>query len=176
MQDVFVFAATIRDNISYGLDEIDMEEVVKAAKIAQLHDFIEGLPDGYDTWVGERGVTLSGGQRQRLAIARTILLDPPILILDDSTSSVDMATEHRLQEALDEAIRGRTTFVIAHRLSTVRRANLVLVMEGGEIVERGAHDDLLERDGFYRRIYDLQLRPQDYVPAAAPVALGGNDG
>ena len=98
MQDVFVFAATIRDNISYGLDEIDMEEVVKAAKIAQLHDFIEGLPDRYDTWVGERGVTLSGGQRQRLAIARTILLDPPILILDDSTSSVDMATEHRLQE------------------------------------------------------------------------------
>ena len=176
MQDVFVFAATIRDNISYGLDEIDMEEVVKAAKIAQLHDFIEGLPDGYDTWVGERGVTLSGGQRQRLAIARTILLDPPILILDDSTSSVDMATEHRLQEALDEAIRGRTTFVIAHRLSTIRRANLVLVMEGGEIVERGAHDELLERDGFYRRIYDLQLRPQDYVPAAAAVALGGNDG
>ena len=106
MQDVFVFAATIRDNIAYGLDEVDMEEVVEAAKIAQLHDFIEGLPDGYDTWVGERGVTLSGGQRQRLAIARTILLDPPVIILDDSTSSVDMATEHRLQEALDEAIRG----------------------------------------------------------------------
>ena len=161
MQDVFVFAATIRDNIAYGLDEVDMEAVVEAAKIAQLHDFIEGLPDGYDTWVGERGVTLSGGQRQRLAIARTILLNPPVIILDDSTSSVDMATEHRLQEALDEAIRGRTTFVIAHRLSTVRRADLILVLEDGEIVERGTHEELLARNGFYRRIYDLQLRPQD---------------
>ena len=165
MQDVFVFAATIRDNIAYGLDEVDMDMVVEAAKIAQLHDFIEGLPSGYDTWVGERGVTLSGGQRQRLAIARTILLDPPIIILDDSTSSVDMATEHRLQEALDEAIRGRTTFVIAHRLSTVRRADLILVLEDGEIVERGTHDELLAQDGFYRRIYDLQLRPQDQLKA-----------
>ena len=168
MQDVFVFAATIRDNIAYGLDDVDMEAVVESAKIAQLHDFIEGLPDGYDTWVGERGVTLSGGQRQRLAIARTILLDPPIIILDDSTSSVDMATEHRLQEALDEAIRGRTTFVIAHRLSTVRRADLILVLEDGEIVERGTHDELLVQDGFYRRIYDLQLRPQDQ-PKAGPI-------
>ena len=165
MQDVFVFAATIRDNIAYGLDEVDMDMVVEAAKIAQLHDFIEGLPDGYDTWVGERGVTLSGGQRQRLAIARTILLDPPVIILDDSTSSVDMATEHRLQEALDEAVRGRTTFVIAHRLSTVRRADLILVLEDGEIVERGTHEELLARDGFYRRIYDLQLRPQDQLKA-----------
>ena len=165
MQDVFVFAATIRDNIAYGLDEVDMDMVVEAAKIAQFHDFIEGLPSGYDTWVGERGVTLSGGQRQRLAIARTILLDPPVIILDDSTSSVDMATEHRLQEALDEAIRGRTTFVIAHRLSTVRRADLILVLEDGEIVERGTHDELLARDGFYRRIYDLQLRPQDQLKA-----------
>ena len=165
MQDVFVFAATIRDNIAYGLDEVDMDMVVEAAKVAQLNDFIEGLPGGYDTWVGERGVTLSGGQRQRLAIARTILLDPPVIILDDSTSSVDMATEHRLQEALDEAIRGRTTFVIAHRLSTVRRADLILVLEDGEIVERGTHDELLVQDGFYRRIYDLQLRPQDQLKA-----------
>ena len=165
MQDVFVFAATIRDNIAYGLDDVDMEAVVESAKIAQLHDFIAGLPDGYDTWVGERGVTLSGGQRQRLAIARTILLDPPVIILDDSTSSVDMATEHRLQEALDEAIRGRTTFVIAHRLPTVRRADLILVLEDGEIVERGTHEELLARNGFYRRIYDLQLRPQDQPKA-----------
>ena len=168
MQDVFVFAATIRDNIAYGLDEVDMDMVVEAAKVAQLNDFIEGLPGGYDTWVGERGVTLSGGQRQRLAIARTILLDPPVIILDDSTSSVDMATEHRLQEALDEAIRGRTTFVIAHRLSTVRRADLILVLEDGEIVERGTHEELLARNGFYRRIYDLQLRPQDQ-PKAGPI-------
>ncbi|MCE2458403.1 MAG: ABC transporter ATP-binding protein [Dehalococcoidia bacterium] len=187
MQDVFVFAATIRDNIAYGLDDVDMEDVVEAAKIAQLHDFIEGLPDGYDTWVGERGVTLSGGQRQRLAIARTILLDPPVIILDDSTSSVDMETEHRLQQALDEAVRGRTTFVIAHRLSTVRRADLILVLEDGEIVERGTHDELLERDGFYRRIYDMQLRPQDHhqlkaghkrgsSPTARAEALGHADG
>ena len=174
MQDVFVFAASIKDNIAYGLDDVDMEEVVRAAKIAQLHDFIKGLPDGYDSWVGERGITLSGGQRQRLAIARTLLLDPPVLILDDSTSSVDMATEYKLQQALDDVIRGRTTFVIAHRLSTVRRADMILALEDGEIVERGAHDDLLERNGFYRSIYDLQLRPLEHGPAAVPVALGGD--
>ena len=174
MQDVFVFAASMKDNIAYGLDDVDMEEVVRAAKIAQLHDFIEGLPDGYDSWVGERGITLSGGQRQRLAIARTLLLDPPVLILDDSTSSVDMATEYKLQQALDEVIRGRTTFVIAHRLSTVRGADLILALEDGEIVERGAHDELLERNGFYRSIYDLQLRPLEHGPAAVPVALGGD--
>ena len=176
MQDVFVFAASIKDNIAYGLDDVDMEEVVRAAKIAQLHDFIEGLPDGYDSWVGERGITLSGGQRQRLAIARTLLLDPPVLILDDSTSSVDMATEYKLQQALDEVISGRTTFVIAHRLSTVRRADLILALEDGEIVERGAHGDLLERNGFYRSIYDLQLRPLEHGPAAVPAALGGDAG
>ena len=161
LQDVFVFAATIRDNIAYGLDEMETEDVVKAAKIAHLHEYIEGLPDGYNTWVGERGITLSGGQRQRLSIARTILLDPPILILDDSTSSVDMGTEHRIQEALKEVIKGRTTFVIAHRLSTVKSADLVLVLEGGEIVERGSHQDLYDYDGFYRKIYDLELRPQE---------------
>ncbi len=173
MQDVFVFAASMKDNIAYGLDDVDMDEVVKAAKVAQLHDFIEGLPDGYDSWVGERGITLSGGQRQRLAIARTILLDPPVLILDDSTSSVDMATEYRLQQALDEVIRGRTTFVIAHRLSTVRKADMILALDDGEIVERGTHDELLERNGFYRSIYDLQLRPQEDEPAAVPAAVGG---
>ena len=173
MQDVFVFASSMKDNIAYGLDDVDMDEVVKAAEVAQLHDFIEGLPDGYDSWVGERGITLSGGQRQRLAIARTILLDPPVLILDDSTSSVDMATEYRLQQALDEVIRGRTTFVIAHRLSTVRRADLILALDDGEIVERGTHEELLERNGFYRSIYDLQLRPQEDDPAVVPAALGG---
>ena len=173
MQDVFVFASTMRENIAYGLDDVDMDEVVKAAKVAQLHDFIEGLPDGYDSWVGERGLTLSGGQRQRLAIARTILLDPPVLILDDSTSSVDMATEYRLQQALDDVIRGRTTFVIAHRLSTVRKADLILALDDGEIVERGTHEELLERNGFYRSIYDLQLRPQEDDTAVVPAALGG---
>ena len=174
MQDVFVFAASMKDNIAYGLDDVDMDEVVRAAKVAQLHDFIEGLPDGYDSWVGERGLTLSGGQRQRLAIARTILLDPPILILDDSTSSVDMATEYRLQQALDDVITGRTTFVIAHRLSTVRKADLILALDDGEIVERGTHDELLERNGFYRSIYDLQLRPQEDDPAGVPATLGGD--
>ncbi len=174
MQDVFVFAASMKDNIAYGMDDVDMEQVVKAAKVAQLHDFIEGLPDGYDSWVGERGITLSGGQRQRLAIARTILLDPPVLILDDSTSSVDMATEYRLQQALDEVIRGRTTFVIAHRLSTVRRADLILALDDGEIVERGTHDKLLERNGFYRSIYDLQLRPQEDDPVPDNGGHGGD--
>ena len=176
MQDVFVFAASMKDNIAYGLDDVDPEEVVRAAKIAQLHDFIEGLPDGYDSWVGERGITLSGGQRQRLAIARTILLDPPILILDDSTSSVDMATEFKLQQALDEVIRGRTTFVIAHRLSTVRRADLILALEDGEIVERGSHDELLELDGFYRSIHDMQLRPREDDPTAVPAVLAAPGG
>ena len=174
MQDVFVFAASMKDNIAYGLDDVDMDEVVRAAKVAQIHDFIEGLPDGYDSWVGERGITLSGGQRQRLAIARTILLDPPVLILDDSTSSVDMATEFRLQQALDEVIRGRTTFVIAHRLSTVRRADLILALEDGQIVERGTHEELLALDGFYRSIYDLQLRPQEDDTAPVPAVPGGD--
>ena len=176
MQDVFVFAASMKDNIAYGLDDVDTEEVVRAAKVAQLHDFIEGLPDGYDSWGGERGITLSGGQRQRLAIARTILLDPPILILDDSTSSVDMATEFKLQQALDEVIRDRTTFVIAHRLSTVRRADLILALEDGEIVERGSHDELLELDGFYRSIHDMQLRPREDDPTAVPAVLAAPGG
>ena len=176
MQDVFVFAASMKDNIAYGLDDVDPEEVVRAAKVAQLHDFIEGLPDGYDSWVGERGITLSGGQRQRLAIARTILLDPPVLILDDSTSSVDMATEFKLQQALDEVIRGRTTFVIAHRLSTVRRADLILALEDGEIVERGSHDELIELDGFYRSIHDMQLRPREDDPNAVPAVLAAPGG
>ena len=135
--------------------------------MAQLHDFVEGLPGGYDTWVGERGITLSGGQRQRLGIARTLLTDPPILILDDSTSSVDVGTEYRLQQALSRVIEGRTTFVIAHRLSTVRRADLVLVLEGGRIVERGTHEELLELGGYYRRIHDLQLAPTGDAVARA---------
>ena len=161
MQDVFVFSATIRDNIAYGVDDASMEDVIRAARAAQLHDFIESLPDGYDTWVGERGATLSGGQRQRLAIARTLLVAPPILILDDSTSSVDVATEALIQQAMVQVLRGRTSFVIAHRLSTVRRADLILVLDQGRIVEQGAHDDLMQLDGYYRRIHDLQLRPAD---------------
>ena len=161
LQDVFAFSATIRDNIAYGVDDVCMDDVVRAAKAAQLHGFIEGLPDGYDTWVGERGVTLSGGQRQRLAIARTLLLDAPILVLDDSTSSVDVATEAQIHEAMANVMRDRTSFIIAHRLSTVRSADLVLVLDQGRVVEQGAHDDLMRMNGFYRRIHDLQLRPAD---------------
>jgi ABC-type multidrug transport system fused ATPase/permease subunit len=160
-QDVYLFSATIRDNIAYGAIQAPFEEVIRAAKIAQLHDQIMRLPDGYDTWVGERGVTLSGGQRQRLSIARTILLDPPILILDDSTSSVDVETERRIHQAMIAVMQGRTTFVIAHRLSTVRQADLILVLQDGEIVERGTHQELMARRGIYRDIYELQLRPQE---------------
>jgi len=161
MQEVFAFSGTLRENIGYGVDDVRDENIVSAARTAQLHEFIEDLPDGYATMVGERGITLSGGQRQRLAIARTILLDPPLLILDDSTSSVDVGTESLIQQALAEVVKGRTIFIIAHRLSTVRNADLILVMDGGEIVERGTHEGLMRRNGRYRRIHDLQLRPQE---------------
>ena len=161
MQDVFAFSASLKDNIAYGVDGPEMDAVAQAAKVAQIHEFIESLPDGYDAKVGERGLTLSGGQRQRLAIARTVLLDPPLLILDDSTSSVDVKTEYEIQRAMAEVVKSRTTFVIAHRLSTVRNADLILVLENGEIIERGTHDELLAADGYYRRIHDLQLRPEE---------------
>ena len=167
-QDVHLFTATIRDNIAYGNTEASFKEVVEAAKIAQLHDHIVDLPDGYDTWVGERGVTLSGGQRQRLSIARTILMDPPVLILDDSTSSVDVETEMKIHKAMVEVMSGRTTFVIAHRLSTVRRADLILVLQDGKVAEMGSHDELMGRGGMYREIYELQLRPQEEMLLDAP--------
>ena len=139
------------------------DDIVRAAKVAQLHDFIESLPDGYDTQIGERGSTLSGGQRQRMSIARAVLLDPPVLILDDSTSSVDVQTEDQIRQAMESVMEGRTTFVIAHRLSTVHRADAIVVLEDGRIVDRGTHQELLAMDGLYRRIYDLQLRPQEEV-------------
>ena len=160
-QDVYLFNATIRDNIAYGAVAASFEEVVRAAKIAQLHDQIMGFSHGYETWVGERGATLSGGQRQRLSIARTILLDPPILILDDSTSSVDVETERRIHQAMIAVMQGRTTFVIAHRLSTVRQADLILVLQDGTIVEQGTHRALMAQRGIYRDIYEIQLRPQE---------------
>ncbi|MDE2861377.1 MAG: ABC transporter ATP-binding protein [Chloroflexota bacterium] len=160
-QDVFIFTSTIRANIAYGAVHASEEEVIKAAKLAQLHDFIESLPEGYDTYVGERGVTLSGGQRQRLAIARTLLLDPPILILDDSTSSVDTQTEHLIRQALITVMQGRTTFVIAHRLSSVRNADSILVMKDGQVVQLGTHEELVNIPGPYQEIYELQLRPQE---------------
>jgi ATP-binding cassette subfamily B protein len=169
-QDVYLFSASIRDNIAYGSANASFEDVVQAAKIAQLHDHIISLPDGYDTWVGERGATLSGGQRQRLSIARTILIDPPILILDDSTSSVDVETERLIHRAMVAVMKGRTTFVIAHRLSTVREAGLILVLQDGEIVERGSHEELIASPGIYRDIYQLQLLPQEEIMLDAVVA------
>ena len=160
-QDVFLFTDTIEANIAYGAVDVSHEQVVQAAKIAQLHDFIMTLPEEYDTWVGERGATLSGGQRQRLAIARTILLDPPILILDDSTSSVDTETELHIRQAMKEVIKGRTTFIIANRLSTVKDADIILVMKDGQIIQRGNHRELIQQPGPYQEIYELQLRPQE---------------
>ncbi|MDD5037818.1 MAG: ABC transporter ATP-binding protein, partial [Dehalococcoidales bacterium] len=156
-QDIFLFSATIRENIAYGSVDADMEQIVAAAQAAHLHDFIQSLPDGYNTWVGERGITLSGGEKQRLAIARTLLLNPKILILDDSTSSVDAETERYIRLALDRLIKGRTTFIITHRLPIIKNANLILVLKDGEIVERGQHDKLLASNGLYRQIYEEQL-------------------
>jgi ATP-binding cassette subfamily B protein len=157
LQTSLLFSDTIRANIAYGRPEAVEAEIRAAAGAAQAHEFITALPAGYDTIVGERGVTLSGGQRQRVAIARALLMDPRILILDDSLSSVDTQTEKLIQSALDRLMEGRTTFVIAHRLSTVRRADLILVMEKGRIVQRGRHQELLAEGGLYREIHDLQL-------------------
>ncbi len=157
LQTSLLFSDSIKNNIAYGRHSATMDEVVAAAKAAQAHEFIASLPLGYETVVGERGVTLSGGQRQRVAIARALLMNPRILILDDSLSSVDTQTEQLIQSALDTLMEGRTTFVIAHRLSTVRRADLILVMDKGQIVQRGRHDDLLREGGLYKEIHDLQL-------------------
>ena len=167
-QDLFLFTATIRDNLSYGAVGATQEQIEEAAKVARMHDFIMSLPDGYDTWVGERGITLSGGQKQRAAIARTLLMDPRILILDDSTSSVDMETEFLIQQALAHLMVGRTTFVVAQRLRTVLNADLILVLKDGRIVERGTHAGLVEQNGLYREIYDLQLRDQEQAAVSAP--------
>jgi ATP-binding cassette subfamily B protein len=161
LQTSLLFSTSVAENIAYGRPQASQAEIEGAARAAQAHEFILELPDGYQTILGERGVTLSGGQRQRVAIARALLMDPRILILDDSTSSVDTETEVLIQQALDRLMEGRTTFVIAHRLSTVRRADLILVMKDGRVVERGTHDQLLELDGLYREIYDLQLRDQE---------------
>jgi ATP-binding cassette subfamily B protein len=157
LQTSLLFSDTIKGNIAYGRPDATDEEVIAAARAAQAHEFIESFPNGYETIVGERGVTLSGGQRQRVAIARALLMNPRILILDDSLSSVDTQTEKLIQAALDKLMEGRTTFVIAHRLSTVRRADLILVMDKGRIVERGTHEELLRLNGLYKEIHDLQL-------------------
>ena len=153
-QDVFLFSRTIRENIAFGLGSRATEEaVIQAARDAQAHDFIMSFKDGYDTVIGERGVTLSGGQRQRLAIARALLTDPRILILDDSTSAIDSATEDKIQQAIHRVLEGRTTFLITHRLSMIRRADLIVMLDKGRVVDCGTHADLIERNSLYRRIF-----------------------
>jgi len=156
-QDIFLFSASIRDNIAFGAVNADMEQILAVAKAAYLHDFVQNLHDGYDTWVGERGLTLSGGEKQRLAIARTLLINPSILILDDSTSSVDAETEHLIRQALDKLIKGRTTFIITHRLPIIKNADLILMLKDGQIVEHGRHSELMARNGLYHQIYQSQL-------------------
>jgi len=163
LQSSLLFSATIRENIAYGHVDATEDEIIAAAKAANAHDFILEFSEGYDTLVGERGVTLSGGQKQRIAIARALLVNPRILILDDATSSVDTKTEFQIQQALDILMRGRTTFIIAQRLNSVQKASQILVLEKGKIVERGTHESLLALDGKYKAIYDLQLADQERV-------------
>jgi ATP-binding cassette subfamily B protein len=166
LQETFLFSVSIRENIAYGRSDATDAEVIAAAVAAQAHDFISTLPRGYDTMLGERGVNLSGGQKQRIAIARALLLNPRILILDDATSSVDMETEYEIQEALATLMEGRTTFIIAQRLSSVRKADQILVLEEGRIVERGTHRELLALGGKYQELYTLQMRDEAVISAA----------
>jgi ATP-binding cassette subfamily B protein len=158
-QEPFLFSRTLRENITYGVTrDVSDEEIEHAARAAAIHDTITAFPDGYNTLVGEKGVTLSGGQKQRVAIARTLLRDPRVLILDDSTSSVDTETEGLIREALQALMHNRTTFIIAHRIQSVMTADQILVLGNGHIVQRGTHDELLAEEGIYREIYDLQGR------------------
>ena len=161
LQETTLFASTIRENIAFGNEKATDDEVIAAARAAQAHEFIMQTRQGYQTRVGERGVTLSGGQKQRIAIARALLMNPRILILDDATASVDTTTEQLIQQALARLIKGRTTFVIAHRLSTVRNADLILVLEAGSIAARGTHEELLHSSSTYRAIYHQQLKKQE---------------
>ncbi|BDG34646.1 ABC transporter ATP-binding protein [Saccharococcus caldoxylosilyticus] len=163
MQETFLFSSTIKANIAYGRPDATMEEIIEAAKRAGAHDFIMELPEGYDTILGERGLGLSGGQKQRIAIARAICKNPSILILDDATSAVDMETEFRIQSALREVMKGKTTFIIGHRISSLKHADEIFVLDQGRIVERGTHEELLRQNGLYKRIYDIQYRDQATV-------------
>jgi ATP-binding cassette subfamily B multidrug efflux pump len=171
LQDTTLFSGTIRDNIAFGRPDASMDEIIAVAKAAAAHDFIMSFPQGYDTPVGERGATLSGGQKQRIAIARALLMDPRILILDDSTSSVDAVTEYQIQQALTRLMRGRTSFVIAQRISTVRNADQILVLDKGQIVAQGKHEELMENSAIYAEIYHSQL--VEDATLAEPIAATG---
>jgi ATP-binding cassette subfamily B protein len=155
-QDIYLFHGTVRENIAYGTFDAPQDEIIKAAKIAEAHDFIMSLPQGYDTIVGERGQKLSGGQRQRVSIARAVLKNPPVLILDEATSAVDNETEALIQRSLEKIAIGRTTIVIAHRLSTIRNADRIFVLEHGQLKEQGKHDELVAEGGIYARLWGVQ--------------------
>jgi len=171
-QEPFLFSRSIRDNIAYGIGRrVTDEEIEHAAKAAAIHDVILTFPEGYDTLVGEKGVTLSGGQRQRVALARTLLKNPRILILDAATSSVDTETEMEIEAALDEMMEDRTSLVIAHRIQTVMRADWILVLDKGRIVQQGVHEDLIQQDGLYRRIYDIQAQIEEEVEREVSLAI-----
>jgi ATP-binding cassette subfamily B protein len=163
LQDIFLFNGSIADNIAYGSKVASVEDIIEAAKIARAHDFISELPEGYNTVIGERGVKLSGGQKQRLSIARAVLRDTPILILDEATAAVDVETEAKIQQAIQELAGSRTIFVIAHRLSTVKRADNILVLKDGNIVESGTHEELLNAEGLYKKLCDVQFKSMEEV-------------
>lgn len=167
MQESFLFSASLRENIGYGNPEATIDDIVLAAKTADIHDFIMSLPDGYETKVGERGIGLSGGQKQRVALARALVPNPRILLLDEATASVDTATERNIQKALGQAMVGRTTFIIAQRISSVKDADIIAVLEDGCVVEMGSHAVLMEEGGYYRRLYDMQMgdKMKESLPA-----------
>lgn len=167
LQEPFLFSTTIRENIAYGIPDAPDEQIIDAAKRAQAHDFIMDMPKGYDTMLGERGMGLSGGQKQRIAIARAICVDPSILVLDDATSAVDMETEFKIQKALKEVMKGRTSFIIAHRISSLKHADEILVLEEGKIVERGTHEELIRNNGVYERIYNIQYQDRQEIMKTA---------
>ncbi|MFB5675631.1 ABC transporter ATP-binding protein [Paenibacillus terreus] len=167
-QETFLFSSSIRNNISYGISNVNMEEIIRVSKLAKAHDFISELPEGYDTVVGERGLGLSGGQKQRIAIARALLKNPKILVLDDATSAVDMETEHEIQAGFKEVMKGRTTFIIAHRISSLRHADEILVLEEGRVVQRGTHEELTTTPGVYQDVYQIQYA--DHIAQTASAA------